>query len=135
MRLVPLTDSIATSEQIQPGDMPAIADAGYRRVVNNRPDGEDPGQPDNATLAAAAAAAGLEYFFLPVTAMDFPGAPLGEVAEVFDDGDGPVLAFCRSGTRSANLWIASRPRAEREAAMARAHSLGYDISMAARVVG
>ncbi|WP_116365121.1 TIGR01244 family sulfur transferase [Parahaliea mediterranea] len=132
MRIVRLSDSVAASEQISPADMPAIAEAGFRVVFNNRPDGEVPGQPSSAEMAAAAAAAGLEYRFLPVTAMNFPGAPLADIAAAFDEG-GPVLAFCRSGTRSTNLWVASRPEAERPQAREQARQLGYDLSMADRL--
>lgn len=133
MKIVELAPGVGASEQIRPEDMPAIAAAGYKVVFNNRPDHEVPGQPTSEEIAAAAAKAGLEYRFLPVTAMNFPGAPLEDVAAAFDEG-GPVLAFCRSGTRSTNLWVISRPPAERVAALERAHQLGYDLSMAARLL-
>lgn len=132
MKIVELSPTVGASEQIRPDDLPAIAEAGYKVVFNNRPDGEVPGQPGSDEIATAAAAAGLEYRFLPVTAMDFPGAPLEEVAAAFDEG-GPVLAYCRSGTRSTNLWVASRPAGERQAARERAARLGYDLSMADRL--
>ncbi|TXS95538.1 TIGR01244 family phosphatase [Parahaliea maris] len=132
MRIIPLSDTVAASEQISPADMPAIAEAGFKVVFNNRPDGEVPGQPSSAEMAAAAEAAGLEYRFLPVTAMNFPGAQLADIAAAFDEG-GPVLAFCRSGTRSTNLWVASRPAPERAEARERARQLGYDLSMADRL--
>lgn len=132
MKIIELSPGVGASEQIRPEDVPAIAEAGYRVLFNNRPDGEVPGQPGGDEIAAAAEAAGLEYRFLPVTAMNFPGAPLEEVAAAFDEG-GPVLAFCRSGTRSTNLWVASRPPGERAAARERARQLGYDLSMADRL--
>jgi len=132
MRIIRLSVTVAASEQISPADMPAIAEAGFKVVFNNRPDGEVPGQPSSAEMAAAAEAAGLEYRFLPVTAMNFPGAALEDIAAAFDEG-GPVLAFCRSGTRSTNLWVASRPASERAEARELARQLGYDLSMADRL--
>jgi uncharacterized protein (TIGR01244 family) len=132
MNIITLSPLVGASEQILPEDVPAIAAAGYRVIFNNRPDGEAPGQPSSVEIAAAAAAHGLEYRFLAVTAMSFPGAPLAEIAAAFDEG-GPVLAFCRSGTRSTNLWVASRPPAERAAARERARQFGYDLSMADRL--
>ncbi|MFV0279005.1 MAG: TIGR01244 family sulfur transferase [Parahaliea sp.] len=132
MKLVELSDRVAVSGQVELEQVAAIAAAGYRVLVNNRPDGEVPGQPTSAEMAAAAAAAGMVYHYLPITVMNFPGAALEEVAATFDEG-GPVLAFCRSGTRSTNLWVASRPFAERATARERARQLGYDLSMADRL--
>ncbi len=134
MKLVELGPGIGVSEQIGLDDLPAIAAAGYRVIVNNRPDGEAVGQPDSTSIAAAAAALGLEYRYLPVTAGNFPGAPLEDVAAVFDLTEGSVFAFCRSGTRSANLWVASRPLEDRTAAREQVRQLGYDLSMVDRLL-
>ncbi len=131
MKIVELAPGVGVSEQIGIDDLPAIAAAGYKVVINNRPDGEAPGQPESSAIAAAAAELGLVYHYMPVNAMNFPGAALDQVAKVFDEG-GPVFAFCRSGTRSSNLWVASRPSEERAAARERARQLGYDLSMADR---
>ncbi len=133
MKIVELAPGVAVSEQIALDDLASISAAGYRVVLNNRPDGEAPGQPDSADVAAAAAASGLQYRHLPVTATNFPGAGLDEVAAAFDEG-GPVFAFCRSGTRCANLWVVSRPPAERAAAREHARQLGYDLALADRLL-
>ncbi|HAN27148.1 MAG TPA: TIGR01244 family phosphatase, partial [Haliea salexigens] len=82
--------------------------AGFKVLINNRPDGEAPGQPTSAEFAAAAAENGLEYVYYPVTGMNFPGPDLPGLAATFENAEGPVLAFCRSGTRSINLWLATR---------------------------
>jgi len=129
MRIVKLTDTVAVSEQITPMDVAEIAAAGYRVLINNRPDGEVPGQPHNAEIEAAARAAGLEYHYLPVTAIDFPGPGFGKMTDLLDDDSRPVLAFCRSGTRCANLWVASRGNHERDWARAVAGRLGFDLGM------
>ena len=132
MRAVKLSDTIAVSEQILPAHVAEIAAAGYQVLINNRPDGESPGQPTSAEIADAAEQAGMEYHHLPVTAMNFPGPDVEQMADLFDDPARPVFAFCRSGTRCANLWVATREGAAREEAGATAGSLGYDLGMVAR---
>ena len=132
MRIIKLTASIGVSEQVRPDDAAAIAAAGYQVLVNNRPDGEEASQPSSAEIAAAAAAAGLEYHYLPVTALNFPGPDIAHMGQLLDDEERPVLAFCRSGTRCANLWVASRDEAARDQARQQASSLGYDLGMSAR---
>jgi uncharacterized protein (TIGR01244 family) len=129
MKIVKLTASIAVSEQITPENVADIAAAGYKVLVNNRPDGEEANQPASAEIAAAAQAAGLEYHYLPITAGNFPGPDFGRMRSLLDDTVRPVLAFCRSGTRCTNLWVASRDDESSEQARAQARQLGYDLSM------
>lgn len=133
MKIIKLADHIAVAGQINLEEVARIAGAGYSVLVNNRPDGEEPGQPSSSQFEAAARAAGLEYHHLPVTAMDFPGAGVSQMARLFDDESRPLFAFCRSGTRCTNLWVVTRSREARQAAVERALSLGYDLGMAARV--
>lgn len=131
MNIVKLTDSFAVCAQIAPGHVPQIAAAGYRVLVNNRPDGEEPGQPANAEIEAAARASGLEYHYLPITGANFPGEDFACMCQLLSDSSRPVLAFCRSGTRCANLWVASYCGSEREQAQRLARQLGYDLGLAA----
>lgn len=133
MKLVKLSEGIAVSGQIGPEHVAEIAAAGYRVLINNRPDGEEPGQPSSAAIAAAAELAGLVYHYLPITAASFPGPDVERMGQLFDNSGGPVVAYCRSGTRCANLWVASRAGDDRALADAHARGLGYDLSMAARV--
>ncbi len=135
MKIVKLTETISVSGQIQPGHIAAIAEAGYRVLVNNRPDGEEAGQPSSAEIAAAAAAAGLEYHYLPVTAADFPGPGAARMAALFSDVERNLLAFCRTGTRCANLWVVTRPQDELDRAAQVAGGRGFDLAMAARALG
>lgn len=130
MNIIKLSDCVAVSAQIQPSDLAAVAAAGYKVVVNNRPDGEEGGQPSAADMASAAEQAGLEYHHMPVNAMNFPGEGFDMLSDLLDDPERPVLAFCRSGTRCANLWVASRDPAERDAAVATAQSCGFDLGFA-----
>ncbi len=101
---VPLTDTLAVAGQLAPGDVAAAAAAGYTTLVNNRPDGEEPGQPPCAAMRAAAEAAGLRYAAIPVDHYGLGQEQVEAMATVLAAAPGPVLAFCRSGTRSANLW-------------------------------
>jgi uncharacterized protein (TIGR01244 family) len=129
-----LTDTIAVAGQINAEQVREIAAAGFRVLVNNRPDGEDAGQPSGAEIEAAALAAGLEYHHLPVTGMNFPGPDVERMAQLLDDSARPVFAFCRTGTRCTNLWVVTREEGAREQAIRHARDLGFDVSMAARVL-
>ena len=132
LRHVKLTDTVATSPQIQASDIPAIAAAGYRVLINNRPDGEAPDQPTSAEVEQAAKAAGLEYHYYPLNAFNYPGNDVEGMAALFDDREKPVFAFCRSGTRSCNLWISTRGSETRDEARRHAQQLGFDVSMSQR---
>ena len=131
MRIVSLADHVAVSQQILPEDIAEIAAAGFKVLINNRPDGEEAGQPADSAIAAAAEMAGIEYYHFPITAMNFPGAGIETMRTLFNNPERPVLAFCRSGTRCANLWVATRDDGQRMEAARSAHSLGYDLSMVA----
>ncbi len=132
MKAFALTPSLAVAGQILPEHVPAIAEAGFKVIINNRPDGEEPGQPSSDDVASAAKAQGLEYRHLPVNAMNFPGPDLEVMKHLFDDESQSVFAFCRTGTRCANLWIYSREDADVDEARQQAASIGFDISMSAR---
>ena len=125
-----LNDRVAVAPQIAPADVPAIAAAGFVAIVNNRPDGEEPGQPDGEAIRAAAEAAGLSYVAIPVTAAGFSHPQLEAMTEALAGADGPVLAYCRSGTRSCNLWALAAARAGRDPTLlvAQAAGAGYDLS-------
>jgi uncharacterized protein (TIGR01244 family) len=119
-----LDESTWVAGQIAPADVAALE---VRTVVNNRPDGEEPGQPLSAEIAAAARAAGLDYRDIPI-AGTISGAQIEAMAEALDAG--PALLFCRSGTRSTYLWALARASrgAEAEMLIARAAEAGYDLS-------
>lgn len=131
--LIQLTDTLYVSAQPGPDDMATLAAEGFNTVVCNRPDGESEGQPTMDELEAEATAAGLRFVRYPVNAMNFPGEDLAGLGATLDGG-GKVLAFCRTGTRSANLWVASRPASERVAAAELARSHGIDLSLSQRLV-
>lgn len=135
MNAIKLSESLSVSPQIGVDDIAAIAAQGYDVVINNRPDAEQEGQPVSADIAAAAEAAGLDYYHLPMTAQDFPGAGFEQMAELLGDPGVRVFAFCRTGTRCTNLWVASRDETERESALEVARQKGFDLAMAMRYLG
>jgi uncharacterized protein (TIGR01244 family) len=133
MNVVKLSGTLAVSQQIAPEHVAAIAEAGYKVLINNRPDGEEASQPPSAAIAAAAEAAGMEYYYMPITAMNFPGDEFPRMCELLANADKPVLAFCRTGTRCTNLWVASHENASRTEAAVRARELGYDLGLVSRL--
>jgi len=99
------TEHFATAPQISPQDMAAIAAHGFHTVINNRPDGEGgPDQPTSQAMAQAARAAGLAYHYLPVISGQITPEQVAEFTRLVSAAPGPVLAFCRSGARSTNIW-------------------------------
>ena len=125
-----LNDSIAVAPQIAPDDVTAIKAAGYVAIVNNRPDGEEPGQPAGEAIRLAAEAAGLAYTAIPVTQAGFSHEQLDAMAQALVAAEGPVLAYCRSGTRSCNLWALAAAKAGRnpELLVLQAADAGYDLT-------
>ena len=121
-----LDSTTFVSGQIAPEE---IASLGVATIVNNRPDGEEPGQPASDAIEAAAKAAGVDYRHIPVAG----GISLPQIAQMADalaGAQGPVLAFCRSGTRSTYLWALARARLGDDADVLteKAAAAGYDLS-------
>ena len=102
---------VCVAPQLSPEAMAEAARAGFRSVVNNRPDFEHgPDQPTNADIEAAARAAGLEYRFLPVAGGFQTPEQIAAFALLLEELPRPILAFCRSGNRSANLFLQATQR-------------------------
>jgi uncharacterized protein (TIGR01244 family) len=100
-----VTADFSVAPQLEPSAMALAAAAGYKSVVNNRPDFEGgPEQPTSATMEAAAKAAGLRYVHLPVQGGYQSPEEIAKFAELLKDLPKPVLAFCRSGARSTKLY-------------------------------
>lgn len=129
MELRKVDENFAVAPQMQPADMQAVADAGYRVVMCNRPDGEEPGQPALADMRASAEDAGLQFHHVPVSGGAFPPDALAEFARIRSEADGPVLAYCRSGTRSITMDTLANPAGlSVSARLERAEAAGYDLS-------
>jgi uncharacterized protein (TIGR01244 family) len=122
-----LDETMWVAGQIGADALASLAARGIRTVINNRPDGEEPGQPPSAEIEAAAQAAGLDYRHIPVSG-GFSEAQVEAMAQALEAG--PTLAFCKSGTRSTFLWALARARRgdEAEALVAKAAEAGYDLS-------
>lgn len=125
-----VTDDLSVSPQISVDDVAAAAALGFKLIINNRPDGEEPGQPTSAEIEAAAKDAGLAYAYIPVRGGPTPDQ-VEQERQVLAEAEGPVLAYCRSGTRSIVTWsigqamAGERGRDELKALGAQA---GYDLS-------
>ena len=123
-----VTDAFQVSPQITPDEARAAGEAGVKLIINNRPDGEAPDQPTSAQIEAAALAAGAAFLALP-----FVGRPTPELAraqaEAVAGAGGPVLAFCRTGTRSITAWALGEAAAGRDRAelVRLATAAGYDL--------
>jgi uncharacterized protein (TIGR01244 family) len=104
----PVAADVCVAPQLSPESMAEAARAGFRSVVNNRPDFEEgPHQPTNASIEAAAKAAGLEYRYLPVDSAYQSPQEIAAFAELLAELPRPLLVFCRSGARSTKLFIAA----------------------------
>jgi uncharacterized protein (TIGR01244 family) len=114
--------------QILPEQMQGLKASGVAMIVNNRPDGEEPGQPLSIEVETAARAAGLDYRHIPVRGLS--EQQIEAMEEALDAAQGPVLAFCKSGTRSIFLWALARSRKgdEAEELMRKAVAAGYDLT-------
>ncbi|MEO1121354.1 MAG: TIGR01244 family sulfur transferase [Pseudomonadota bacterium] len=103
-----ITEDVSVSPQILPEHLPDIATSGFKSVICNRPDEEDPGQPRFADVAEAAKAVGIEARLMPVVSRDDCAEGAAGFARLLDELPKPVLAYCRSGTRCAVLWALSQ---------------------------
>lgn len=124
-----IDDSILVSPQLAPADLADAAALGVTQVINNRPDDEEPDQPGGESIAAAAASAGLAYSAIPVTHAGFSHPQIDAMATALKQADGPVLAYCRSGTRSTFLWALARAKLGDHPAVLveKAEAAGYDL--------
>lgn len=124
-----LTDGLTVRPQVSPADMAEVAAAGFRAVICNRPDGEGVDQPTFEEIQNAASAAGMEARYLPVASGMVRDQDAAEFGKVLAELPKPVLAYCRTGTRSATLWALSeagaRPLPD---ILARTKAAGYDMA-------
>lgn len=124
-----LTENVLVSPQLAVEDVAAAAALGVGTIVNNRPDGEEPAAPQGDAIAAAAAAAGLNYVAIPIGHAGFSAPQIDAMIAAMEQAEGPILAYCRSGTRSTLLWaLAAAKQGEEPATIARtAAAAGYDV--------
>ena len=130
MEVHQLDAAASASPQIRAEDVAALKQAGFRLIVNNRPDGEAADQPPGREIEAAAKSAGLDYAFIPVGRAPLTQLDIERLRQALDGAEGPALLYCRSGTRSATLWALAEAKAGRDVdeIVARAGDAGYDLS-------
>ena len=129
MPFKPITENFAVSPQIGAAEVAAAAQAGFTTIINNRPDGEAPGQPSAAEIKALAKQHGLNFVSIPVTAASMTPEAVQRTAAALQAAPGPVLAYCRSGMRSTSMWALAQA-GEMPAAKILRHAVqaGYDLS-------
>jgi uncharacterized protein (TIGR01244 family) len=129
-QLVSLAPGLSVTGRLDRPDIEALAHAGVRTIINNRPDGEDPGQLQAAEARRLAEALGIAYHHIPITAATLSRGDVDAFAATLRDVPAPVVAHCRSGTRSTLLWALSQMRegAEPLRLVAEAARLGIDIA-------
>jgi sulfide:quinone oxidoreductase len=132
-----ITDELSVAPQIHVAEVPAIAAAGFRAVICNRPDGESSDQPCGSDIEAAVKAHGLVWRCQPVPSGSVGLADAQEFGALLAELPKPVLAYCRSGTRCATLWSLSeagrRPLTD---IVSRAGAAGYDVAaIMHRIIG
>lgn len=129
MEIRKIDDSLLVAPQIQPEDMPALAAQGFTGVICNRPDGEEEGQPSTEAMRAAAEEAGLAFHHVPVTGGQFPEGAVAAFRAVRKGSEGPLLGYCRTGTRAITLETLANPAGRTvEDRLQRAAKAGYDLS-------
>jgi len=130
----PVTADFSVSPQIALSDLKVAANQGVKCIICNRPDDEDAGQINSAQVRAATETLGMSYIHIPVIGGPTPDQ-VEEMHAAIAKADGPVLAYCRSGTRSIVTWaIGQMVSGEREVPelIALGTVAGYDLSSVLR---
>ncbi|NCP13746.1 MAG: TIGR01244 family phosphatase [Sphingomonadales bacterium] len=124
-----LTENVYVSQQLTLDDVAAAAATGVAFIVNNRPDGEEPTAPQGDEIAAAAGAAGMNYAAIPIGHSGFSEPQINAMIDAMEQAEGPILAYCRSGTRSTLLWAlaAAKQGVDPDDVALTAARAGYDI--------
>ena len=124
-----INETMLAAGQIEPDDVALAKEAGVTLIINNRPDGEAPGQPEGDAIRAAAQEHGIAYTAIPVSSAGFSLPQVDAMQDALAKAEGKVLAFCRSGTRSTLLWSMAQAKsgADIETITAQAAAAGYDV--------
>ena len=125
-----LNDMIFASPQIGLDEVAEAKAQGIALIINNRPEGESDDQTPGAVIEAAAKTAGIAYVAIPVTQAGFSEAQVQAMGKAISAAAGPVLAYCRSGTRSTLLWALAEASSGVDPAViaTQASQAGYDIT-------
>jgi len=125
-----IVDGVYASPQIGLPEVELAKAMGVTLIINNRPELESPDQTPGAEIEAAARNAGIAYVAIPVTHAGFSEPQVAAMARALEGAAGPVLAYCRSGTRSTLLWALAEASngADPDDLAAAAAQAGYDVS-------
>lgn len=124
-----VTGDFSAFGQVQPDDLQRAVDQGFKSLIINRPDGEDPGQPTAAETTQAAEALGLQVRFIPLISGQLTMEHIEQTKAALAEMPGPILAHCRSGMRSTTLWaLASKGELSADEIISAAANAGYDLS-------
>jgi len=132
-----IDDSISVAPQISVKEVAAAKAQGFTMIINNRPDEEEYGQPRGNEIEAAAKAAGLDYVAIPITHAGFSANQVDAMRAALGKAAGPVLAYCRSGTRSTFVWALAKGADgdDADTLASKAAGAGYDISPVKGLLG
>lgn len=129
MSLKSLSPAFAVSPQLSEADVAHAARAGFRTIICNRPDAEEPGQMTAAAMAGLVVQHGMQFAHVPVVSGKISDEDVALMADALLRSDGPVLAYCRTGTRSATLWaLANAGALPASTIVDAAKAAGYDLS-------
>lgn len=130
MKVKQVVDGFAVAEQIKADDVAVLAEQGFRSIICNRPDGEAPDQPTVAEIKASADAYKLEFRNIPVISGQLTPADISAVTAALEELPKPILAYCRTGTRSIQLWALAEGVSGRsgEDILEAGQRAGYDLS-------
>ena len=125
-----LDDRTFASPQLTLGDVAAAKEQGIGLIINNRPDGEAPDQPEGREIEQAARSHGIYYISIPVSSAGFSLPQVDAMVDALAKSDGKTLAFCRSGTRSTLLWAMAKAKTghDLDEISRQAMAAGYDVS-------
>jgi uncharacterized protein (TIGR01244 family) len=125
-----ITPVYSVFPQIEPSDFAALKQAGFARVICNRPDAENPAPLQATAMAEAAKAAGIDFFVLPLTHDTMTSDNVSKQMEAISSAEGPVLAYCASGTRSSVIWSLGQASAggDVDEILTTVAKAGYDLS-------
>ena len=123
-----ITPKISVAPQICVEDVKEIAAAGYRTIMNNRPDGESPDQPPSSVIEAEARANNIDYIYLPIVSSNITPKNIEDFGKILSEAKEPILAFCRTGTRCTNMWaLAEAGNCGTDELLKAASEAGYDL--------
>lgn len=130
-----LSPTFSASPQLTKADIALAAESGFRTIVDHRPDGEEAGQPSAAEMQALASSQGLAFAHIPVRVGAISEADIAKMVDLLGRSAGPVLGYCKSGTRAAMMWaLAQNADASPQSLLASASGAGFDLaSIASRL--